>query len=411
MDPTESGVSSGWGGTRVTRQFVEKFPENTTGILVPPNDGSTALYPKVYIPGDYQGWDYGNTETSLSSVNSDKIYEGYKYFAEDNSEILVAKFPSSSLVYGDNNADGTLEINGDNIVAGEAGMYFIRVDFNNNTYVMERRDWGILGDATAGGWDTDVDMIWNAETEALEVSIDLVPGEFKFRADDDWAVSLGDNNADAILTQDGANIVIGEGGTFGISLFLDKPDYTYEIKSNSFDGRGKFFSEGHNIDIDDLTLFTDGYAVNKFKNVSSDGTPGSDTDFPDTDFPMFRLADFYLMSAEATLKGGQGSDRSTALSYVNAVRKRAHGGSSIGNITDSELTLDYILDERARELYWECHRRTDLIRHNKFSQSDYLWAWKGGVKEGKSVEQYRDIFPIPGADLGANPNLIQNDGY
>ncbi|RLD21988.1 MAG: hypothetical protein DRI69_02505 [Bacteroidetes bacterium] len=411
MDPTASGVSSGWGGTRVTRQFIEKFPENTTGVVVPPNDGNTALYPKVYIPGDYQGWDYSNTETSLSSVNSDKIFEGYKYFDQDNSEILIAKFPSSSLVYGDNNGDGNLQINGDNIVAGEAGLYFIQVDFNNNTYILERRDWGILGDATAGGWDTDVDMIWNPETKALEVSIDMVPGEFKFRADDDWAVSLGDNNANAILTQDGANIAIAEAGSFEIFLFLDKPDYTYEIRSNSFDGRGIFYSEGHNIDIDDLTLFTDGYAVTKFKNVSSDGTPGSDTDFPDTDFPVFRLADFYLMSAEATLRGGQGSDRSTALSYVNEVRKRAHGGSSIGNISDSELTLDYILDERARELYWECHRRTDLIRHNKFSQSSYLWAWKGGVKEGKSVEQFRDVFPIPSADLGANPNLIQNEGY
>jgi len=73
--------------------------------------------------------------------------------------------------------------------------------------------------------------------------------------------------------------------------------------------------------------------------------------------------------------------------------------------------LDYILDERASELYWECHRRTDLIRHNKFSESDYLWAWKGGVKEGKSVGKHRDIFPIPAADIGANPKLVQNDKY
>jgi len=408
MDPTESGVSSGWGGTRATRQFIEKFPENSGGFVVRPNEGNTAQYPKVYIPGDYQGWDAGNTETSLSSVESDKIYEGYKYFEEDNSKILVAKFPSFSLVYGDNDADGTLEINGDTIVADEAGLYYIQVDFNNNTYILERREWGIIGSATA---DSDVDLIWDAELEAMVVSTELVPGEFKFRADRDWANNLGDNNADAILKYDGADVSISEGGSYEIALFLDKPDYTYHIKSNSFDGRGIFFSEGHNIDIDDLTLFTDGYAVTKFKNVSSDGTPGSDTDFPDTDFPMFRLADFYLMSAEATLRGGQGSDRPSALNYVNEVRKRAHQGSSAENITDSELTLDFILDERARELYWECHRRTDLIRYNKFSQSDYLWAWKGGVKEGQSVGKHRDVFPIPSADLGANPNLEQNDGY
>jgi SusD/RagB-like outer membrane lipoprotein len=411
MDPTESGVSSGWGGTRVTRQLVEKFPENTTGFVVRPSEGNTALYPKVYIPGDYQGWDAGNTVTSLSSVTSNKIYEGYKYFEKDNSKILVAKFPSFSLVYGDNNGDGTLDINGDTIVAGVAGLYYIQVDFNNNTYILERREWGILGDATAGGWDSDIDMTWDAELGAMLVNIDLVQGEFKFRADDDWVVSLGDTGADAILTYDGDNLVIAEAGSYEIAIYLEKPDYTYHIKSNSFDGRGIFFTDGQNIDIDDLTLFTDGYAVTKFKNVTSDGSPGSDTDFPDTDFPMFRLADFYLMSAEATLRGGQGSDRTTALNYVNEVRRRAYQGGSAGNITDSELSLDFILDERARELYWECHRRTDLIRNGKFSQTNYLWAWKGGVKEGQSVGQFRDVFPIPSSDLGANPNLEQNDGY
>jgi hypothetical protein len=408
MDPTESGVSSGWGGTRTTREFVEKFPENSGGFVVRPSEGNTALYPKVYIPGEYQGWDFGNTKTSLSSVESDNTFEGHIYMEEDNSKILVAKFPSSSLVYGDNNGDGTLEINGDTIVAGEAGLYYMQVNFNNNTYVLERRDWTFLGSATA---DSEINMTWNPEIEAMVATGDLVAGEFKFRANGDWAINLGDNNANAILTYDGSDITIAEGGTYEIALYPGKPDYTYHVKSNSFDGRGIFFSEGHNIDIEDLTLFTDGYAVTKFKNVSSDGTPGSDTDFPDTDFPIFRMADFYLMSAEATLRGGQGSDRSTALAYVNEVRKRAHQGSTAGNISDGELTLDFILDERARELYWECHRRTDLIRHNKFSQSDYLWAWKGGIMEGQSVGKHRDIFPIPSADIGANPKLQQNEGY
>lgn len=409
MNPLESGVSGGWGGTRTTKELVAKFPETLGGIVVAPNEGQTVSYPKAYVPGDYQGWDAANTETSLSSVNSDKIFEGYKYFAEDNSRFVITKFPSFSLTYGDNDADGTLEINGDTIVAGQAGLYYIKVDFNDNTYELERREWGVLGDATPTGWDSDTDMVWDAENEAMRVSINLNPGTIKFRANDAWDVDLGDDNGDGILTQGGTDIVIEEGGQYDILLFLDKPDYTYQLKNNSTDIRGLFYVDGQNLEIEDLTLFTDGYAVNKFKNVTSTGDQGSNIDFPDTDFPVFRLADIYLMASEAIVRSG--GNMSTAVDHFNAVRYRAYNGSSAGYITEDELTLDLLLDERARELYWECHRRTDLIRFGKFSDTDYLWAWKGGVKEGASVESFRDIFPIPSNDLGANPNLEQNPGY
>ena len=84
---------------------------------------------------------------------------------------------------------------------------------------------------------------------------------------------------------------------------------------------------------------------------------------------MFRLADAYLMYAEAQLRGG-GGDRAQALAYVNALRQRAYGNAS-GNITDAELTCDFILDERGRELLWEAHRRTDLVRFGLFTGGDY----------------------------------------
>ena len=147
----------------------------------------------------------------------------------------------------------------------------------------------------------------------------------------------------------------------------------------------------------------------KFTNITSDGDPGSNLGFPDTDFPMFRLADAYLMYAEAVLRGGTGGDAGTALNYVNLLRKRAYNDST-GNITAADLTLDFILDERGRELYWEGHRRTDLIRFNQFSTNG-VWPWKGGVKEGKTTDAYRNLFPIPSSDILANPKLRQNDGY
>ena len=85
--------------------------------------------------------------------------------------------------------------------------------------------------------------------------------------------------------------------------------------------------------------------------------------------------------------------------------------TAVGAITSGQLNLDFILDERARELYWEGHRRTDLIRFGKFTGAGYLWDWKGKVKAGTGTESFRDLFPIPSTELGANPNLKQNTGY
>ena len=119
---------------------------------------------------------------------------------------------------------------------------------------------------------------------------------------------------------------------------------------------------------------------------------------------MFRLGDIYLMYAEAVLRGEVGS-LATAVDYVNMLRQRANAA------TVSSIDLDFILAERGRELYWECHRRTDLIRFGQFSDGTYVWPLKGGVKEGAPVQSFYDIFPIPSSDLGVNPSLQQNDGY
>ncbi|MBK9737787.1 MAG: RagB/SusD family nutrient uptake outer membrane protein [Saprospiraceae bacterium] len=213
-----------------------------------------------------------------------------------------------------------------------------------------------------------------------------------------------------MLDAGGDNIKIKKAGGYELRLDLTKPDYSYEFRLTGFDRRGSFYSNGQKVDIDDLTLFTDGYAVNKFRNVTSTGAKGKDSDFPDTDFPMFRLGDVYLMASEAIFRGAGGGDKAKAVAYFNKVRERAYKGSA-GNIIESDLNLNLILDERARELYWECHRRTDLVRFGQFTDGSYLWQWKGGVKEGANVPSYRNIFPIPSADINANPNLKQNPGY
>jgi len=150
-----------------------------------------------------------------------------------------------------------------------------------------------------------------------------------------------------------------------------------------------------------------GFIVKKWRNLSSNNTPGPNNSFTDTDFPLFRLADVYLMYAEAHLRGGGGTS-GQALQYVNALRERAYGNSE-HNFTS--LTLDIILDERARELYWEGYRRTDLIRFEKFVTGTYNWTWKGNNIDGVAGANYQNLYPLPATELTANPNLKQNNGY
>lgn len=180
--------------------------------------------------------------------------------------------------------------------------------------------------------------------------------------------------------------------------------------SGATDKRAMFQSAGQSLEINDISEFRNGYSIRKWKNKTSTGATGSSLTWVDTDYPIFRLAEAYLIYAEAVLRGGTGGSAALALTYINNIRQRAYGNTS-GNIGAGQLTLDFIIDERARELVWEGKRRTDLIRYNLFTTSTYLWPWKGGVKDGAAVASTRNLFPIPSAEINTNPNLVQNPGY
>ncbi len=196
------------------------------------------------------------------------------------------------------------------------------------------------------------------------------------------------------------------GGWAGIrttAAFVDK------FSDNTSDARGQFYTDGQTKEIVDIGSFTNGYAVQKFRNVDVNGVMGTDKSgtFSDSDFPIFRLADAYLMYAECAVRGAGGATKALAKTYVDALRTRANTST----VLEGTLTLDFILDERSRELHWEGQRRTDLIRFGKFTGGSYVWPWKGNVSGGAPTQSYRNLFPIPATALSSNQKLQQNPGY
>ena len=175
------------------------------------------------------------------------------------------------------------------------------------------------------------------------------------------------------------------------------------------DKRGElFFIKGRSEEMPDVSTFSQGWGLFKFNNVPHNQTAGQyfpvaqTLSFANIDLPLIRLGEIYLIYAEACL---QTNTTALALPYLNQLRSRA-GVKDI-----AAFDADYILAERARELVWESHRRTDLIRHGKFHSPTFLWKYKGEAYDGQGFEAYMNLFAIPASELASNTNLVQNPGY
>ena len=228
------------------------------------------------------------------------------------------------------------------------------------------------------------------------------------------------------------------GVTAGWSEFRLRPEFVDKFTQTDIDGSGdkrcKFFTNGQSKDVTSMTDEASGYLSEKWSNLKDDGTTASNTADAgvETDYPLFRLADVYLMYAECVVRTGGdwdnwagGSDAESdsrkkgAIYWINLLRERAYGKDENGNprgqvwkenFSSKDAFLQFILDERARELYHEGYRRTDLIRFGEFTTSKYIWQWKGGTHDGQAVDSKYNIYPIPNTELTANPNL-HNDNY
>lgn len=259
---------------------------------------------------------------------------------------------------------------------------------------------GINGYSLHGDY-AELFMADNNETSQDEII-------FAFTFDGNETQSYGGTNfiifastdAEGYMDLDLIGISSGWGGLRVCPEFYD----SFDAK----DKRGMFYTgKEQTKDITYNNNFKYGYPCMKFKNSRSDGEPASNKGFVDTDFPLFRYADVLLMKAECGLMGSSEISRAEGLSCLNQVRNRA----GLNNLPDSEFNEKTLVRERGNEFYQELWRRQDLVRFNMFTGGNYIWQWKGGVHDGQPVDSHFNLFPIPTADLMANSNLKQNDGY
>ena len=203
-----------------------------------------------------------------------------------------------------------------------------------------------------------------------------------------------------------------------VSRFFGVTGRNYETGAYDVsDKRGEvFYIKGRKESMEGaLYVFMNGWSCLKFNNIPHDQTEeeflstANTESFADVDLPMIRLAEIYLIYAEACMNlEGEATPLAGSSSYaqISALRERA------GVSADVVLDRDFLMAERARELMWEAHRRTDLIRLGLYETDEYLWPYKGGDNfSGQAFQAYKKIFPLPPTELATNKSLKQNPGY
>lgn len=201
-----------------------------------------------------------------------------------------------------------------------------------------------------------------------------------------------------------------------LKVFFNNPSVVVnkeakDIRAMNIDDRAIFWGKGNDknertLELGENKSFFSGIVTPKWNNNYAEGGTPHDSKFVDTDFFLFRVAEAYLNAAEAEMHlNGEGSDK--AKGYIDKLRERAHAE------VHSSYTLNDVLDERARELYCEGLRRTDLIRFNQYggNKATYKWELKGGSDNGSNFDKTKNVYPLPSSEILANKNLTQIDGY
>jgi len=235
-DATYTDTISGL--TMHTTYHVRAYAVNSAGISYGKDIQFTTLanIRTWYVPGDYveasypgsgyANWSPGNCPVVKSTITNPDNLEGYVYMANASNQWKFTDGPSWTINYG--SSDGSnLVANGPNITSPK-GYYKINVDAATMTYTAVATVWGVVGDATSGGWSTDTPLVYNDTTQTWGGGVHMVAGSFKFRANNDWTYNYGSNNADDSLQAGGSNIPVTTEGDYYVTLNLSHPNqYTY----------------------------------------------------------------------------------------------------------------------------------------------------------------------------------------
>ncbi|TDE55472.1 SusE domain-containing protein [Flavobacterium sp. GT3P67] len=212
---------------------------NVIGIVI---TSYTTENPKLWVPGGYavasgyaKDWDPASSP-QLSASGFGKVdFEGYVNFNDANAEYKFTSFPEWKGEFAAGATAGTIALTGANLKIPAAGYYQIVVDTEKLTYKATATAWGIIGSATAGGWDNSTAMTYNKTTKLWSVTATLTGAEFKFRANNGWDINLGKLKTapdGSHLEYGGDNIVV-TAGTYTITLDLSSPrNYKYTITKN-----------------------------------------------------------------------------------------------------------------------------------------------------------------------------------
>ncbi|MFC2137679.1 RagB/SusD family nutrient uptake outer membrane protein [Bacteroidota bacterium] len=359
------------------------------------SDGVGKYFPKQISRAEL--FDYIISE--LKEIENDLPAPGYSYPQADKGAcwMLLARTYLNAEVYTGTAMWDSCKVYCDKVI--NSGAYSLAADYRHNF-------------TADNGFNDNPEMIFAWEQDGtntqgyvgttfiIESSSDAV----YIRAEDYHGLTENTNWNGNRARKEFVDILVDTLATYGGPIPSDDT-----LFAQCPDGR-VYLRQKFSINIPTSTSSGDyGTGVYKFTARNFDGSEAENHNpaYASTDFPVFRLADAYLMRAEALHNMG---DDASAAADINVIRERAYDDAS-GNIAPAQVTDDFILDERGREFYYEAHRRTDLIRFGKYTNGDYNWQWKGGVKDGVNTSPHRNLFPIPGDEISANPNLEQNPGY
>ena len=196
--------------------------------------------PKLAIPGNHQGWNPPSAPQIAASSPSSTDFEGYlwldgeyKFVAADSDGVFDwNKGPD----YADNGSfNGVLVEQNETNCKATAGFYFLKADTNALTYEAVAVSWGIIGAATPNGWDSDTDLIYDPATKTLTANVNLKPGGFKFRGNNNWdnGFDLGTVDSSGYLQAGGDITFSSAAGNYKVVLDLSNPRaYKYSITAN-----------------------------------------------------------------------------------------------------------------------------------------------------------------------------------